>query len=367
MAFGRTALGCIACLAVALCSAEGVLEEETGMRLPNAKGVLEELKADAEGRTLLYAGIVTALREVASDKPGQAVDFYFSDKAKQKWKLDIVPELDAIALADFFTAGILLSGPQDKSAGVVGVYNPWWDVILLLKLSPKEKGAEQSPHVEVVDFHLFSGETFRDEPVEKEETDIRRATVVPESDPISVEVWRVTSATRKRFETVLPLEGAVTFSKLNKTIGNLVKKREMDRIAVRAGLRLKLTLQLLKNGKAMGHAMLVKKMARNGNVLQLYSFFKEPGSRDMLRTFSELPEMFRKDFEVYGYVPTKAGTLYVAVNKKFSRLYVTATIPADVPKTPASFEWYDLTQADALLSAWDDRTEKNRNEKEVAK
>lgn len=356
----------VICLAASLCPAD-VVTEETKMRLPNARGILEELNGDAEGRTLLYAGIVTAFREVASDKPKAAVDFYFSDKAKQKWDLDIAPELDAIALADFFTAGILLSGPQDKSAGIVGVYNPWWDAILLLKLSPKVKGAEQSPHVEVVDFHLFSGETFREEPVEKDETAIRRVTVVPENDPISAEVWRVTSATRKRFEATLPLEGTVTFSRLNKMIVNRDRKREMDRIAVRAGLRLKLTMQLLKNGKAMGHAMLVKKMTRDGNVLQLYSFFKEPGSRDMLRTFSEVPEMFRKDFEVYGYVPTKAAALYVAVNKKMPRLYVTATIPADVPKTPASFEWYDLTQADALLDAWNSRAEKGDSEKEASK
>jgi len=337
------------------------------MRLPDAKGILEELKADAEGRTLLYAGIATAFREVASDKPKDAVDFYFSTEAKQLWDSEVSPELDAITLADFFTAGILLSGPQDKSSGILGIYNPWWDAILLLKLSPKESGAEQSPHVEVVDFHLFSGETFRGEPVEKDEAAIRRVTVVPENDPISAEVWRVASATRKCFESVLPLEGTVTFSKLEKMIVGKDRKREMDRIAVRAGLRLKLTLQLLKNGKATGHAMLVKKMARDGNVLQLYSFFKEPSSRDMLRTFSEVPEMFRKDFEVYGYVPTKAGTLYVAVNKKMPRLYVTATIPADVPKTPAGFEWYDLTQADALLAAWNNRAEKGKNEKEVSK
>ncbi len=354
------------------------------------------VETDAATRTALFAAAASDFRDKASDRPKEAVEAYFVSAnssmqgggelaTRGKWKRDVEIRLllGKEVLADFFTGAILLSGPTRtrggatkamSSEGIVGLYNPWWDAMLLLHMAtrevhpdfvmPEAPSLSVTPAVVVKDFKFISGETFRGESVEKDAVAIRRTTVIPEDDPISAEVWRVTAATVKQFERVLPLEGKrVSFGGCGAAVMCPDYELESRRLALRAGLRLKLSLALLKNSQAFGIGIHVQKMARNGSLFQLYSYFREPESRKLLSQFSELPSEFRKDFVLYGYVPTKEATLYVLVNKKFSRLYVTATVPTDVPKTPASFEWYDLDKADEMIELWNNRAEKKEVEK----
>ena len=130
-------------------------------------------------------------------------------------------------------------------------------------------------------------------------------------------------------------------------------EREFRRLAYRSGLRLQQMLAIAKNAEGLAVGRHVAKMAREGSLFQLYTYFREPNSRKLLSSFVKVPEMFRRDFSLYGYVPTQEGTLYVVVNRKFPRFYVTATVPADVPKTPASFEWFDLARAEEMLAIHD--------------
>jgi len=318
----------------------------------------EELASTAEGRLLMYAEAVGSFREAAMKDPVMAVQTYFSEKTSAAWNSQLSSEFEVAVQADFFRGGILLSGPQNDHSGIVGIYNPWWDAMLLLKCTfDFDRVSEKA--CTISEFYFLSGETFRDE--DSTLGKIRTATVVPVQNPLSVELWQSVSATVAKFEEVLAADGAVTWGRLARTLRGLRQADERCRMAARAGLRLKLQLMMLRDGNATAIGAHVVKLARDGNLYQLYSYFREPNSRKLLSKFVEIPEIFRRDYVLYGYMATREGRLYVIVNQKFPRFYVTVTVPADVPKTPASFEWFDLSKSAEMLDIWNARAEKEES------
>lgn len=320
--------------------------------------MIAEFMKDAQGRVSVFASQLAAFREQAMVKPQDAVAAYFDEKARRKWSSLIAPEMIDQQITDYFTGAIALSGPQDATSSIMALYNPWWDAIMLFRLDLKD--SSPAPALRVSDFFLLSGETFRGDVASETNGEARVVTVVPESDPLSVEVWRVVSATRRRFVDAFPLDGKVTWGKMAAVLIGMNGKTEFNRIQTRSAVRLRLTLTFLKNVRDVGIATHITRLIRSGSELQLMTYFREPTSRPLTRLFAQLPEIFRKDFTPYGYVPTDKATLYVFVNKKVPRLYVTASLLKDITAKTSCMEWYDLLQADALLSAWNNRKEMSK-------
>jgi len=320
--------------------------------------VIEELMKDEQGRLTVFAAQLGAFRELAMKKPQDAVASFFDEKAKGKWNSQIAPDMIDQQLTDYFTGAIALSGPQDAKSSILALYNPWWDTVMLLRMGYSVGGVV--PEMRITDYYLLSGETFRGEAVCDSAGDPKVLTVVPEKDPLSVEIWRVVAATRRRFVEVFPLDGKVSWGKMSTTLIGLNPKAELSRIQTRSAVRLRLTLSFLKNARDVGIATHITKLIRSGNELQLMTYFREANSRPLTRMFAQVPEMFRKDFTPYGYVPTEKATLYVFVNKKVPRLYVTVSLMKKVEAKTSSMEWYDLLQADQLLSAWNNRKEASK-------
>lgn len=345
-------------LAIAGFAASLPAEAATVREARGVRTMVEEMgfsDGDIETRTGSYAGLLSAFRDSAAEKPKEAAEYWFAQDARLKWNNRVAANTTPMQLADFFTGGIMLSGGSARTGVVAGIYNPWWDAVLLLKMNVSESGSANGPQAQINDFHFFSGETFRGEKVAGVPASIR--TVVPEGDPLSVELWRVTSGTRRRFEELFPLERRPSWGKAAALIKNLDVQQEMERIQTRAGVRLKFMLTFLKNTHEVGVAAQIAELIRHGSHYRLCDHFREPTSRPLLKTLSEMPEMFRKDFIPYGRVATAEGTLYVFVNPKVPRLFATATLPRDRNKTPPSLEWYDLLQSDELLAAWNNRKE----------
>ena len=137
------------------------------------------------------------------------------------------------------------------------------------------------------------------------------------------------------------------------------RKLELDRIQVRAGLRLKLLSLQMKNVEAVGVAKRVTDLLRSSSVVMLKRHFTSPVHEFFCETFARLPKRaFRKGFVPYGYVPTSEGALYIFVNAHLPRLYATVSMPAGLvdgtTDKPAIFEWYDLDQAAEHLVAWEE-------------
>lgn len=342
---------------VGFCCALVVLhgqESKTGFTGEMGKTMLKEFAATKEGRVMVLAGVASAFRESAIKDPKNAVEFHFTKEMNGKWLREINLDLPVQQQSDFFTGAILLPGPQNASGGIVGLYNPWWDAILLLRfLSAGGDDAARSAIV-VDEYHFLSGETFRGEMSGEA---VKTHTVVPERDPLSVELWRVCAATRKVFQGYFPVEASTTWGQCRDIISSFNNEQEMRRIQVRSVLRLQHMAGLGKNLRDAGFASVLTRLARTGNKYELYKYFRVKETRPLLQTLSELPAALRKDFVPYCYIPTKSATLFVLVNLKMPRLYVTVSLLAEPTADTSSLEWYDLAQCDDLLGAWNNRKE----------
>ena len=318
------------------------------------KMMLEKMATSTEERVTVLAGVASALRESAIENPAKAVRFFFTASAGRKWHARVDPDFAVQQQTDFFTGAILLFGSQNQCGGIAGLYNPWWDAILLLKLETIGGDDDSRSSIGVSEFHFVSGEMFRGE---SDAEGVGTRTVVPGKDPLSVELWRVCSSTRSAFESYFPCELKPGWGKFARVLLSRDMKREMERIQTRSVLRLQHCAGLLANSRDAGIAAVLTRLARRGNLYELYKHFRMKESRPLLRTFAELPEMFRNDFTPYCYLPAKDATLYVLVNKKVPRLYVTVSLPANPTAATSSMEWYDLMQCDELLAAWNNRKE----------
>lgn len=326
-----------------------------------APGTFKENLSTEDGKMVTYLETLANIRTLGMNKPSKVVDYYFSDEAKVKWNASLFSrEFNAQQMADFYTGAIPLPGPQSEVESIAAFYNPWWDALLLVRFKPFEETNERIAHMGVTEFYFMSGETFRGE---TNGGDIRYLTVVPEKDPLSVEIWRVLAGTRNKFEEFLPLNGRITFGRLAMKLVSYDEKFELERIQIRAALRLKFAVMLLKNRADLGTSAIMLNLVKNADKYQLFRHFRAKESLKMIETFGEMPDVFRKDFIPYGYLPTAEGVQYLFINRKVSRLYVTISVPKEVPKKPAQFEWYDLALADKFLSTWEEEVQK----KEVVK
>lgn len=307
---------------------------------------------DVRARTLLFTGVADIFRCHAASNTASAVSAMFSDSAKSAWNASVASEIGEMQLGDFFTGAVEFSGHSVSSGeSIVGLYNPWWDAILVMRIRLRDET------VSICEWHFLSGETFRGESVAGDVP--RTLTVVPDKDPLAVEIWRVLSGTRRRFVELFPVEGArASWGRFASTLLSVDRRVEMERIQVRSGLRLRLRVALMQNAHDGGMAELVKPIVRKASLFQLYRHFRKLGPRKLLEPFSKLPSQIRNGFDVYGYVGTKDNVLYVYVNKAFPRYFVTVSIVRDnTEPLTSSLEWYDLMQADDLLDVWNSRNE----------
>ena len=93
---------------------------------------------DPVERTGAYAGLLSAFRDSAADKPDEAMAYWFASDARSRWNVLIGGNMIPQQLTDFFMGGILLAGGSSRKGVVAGIYNPWWDALLLVRLSCRE-------------------------------------------------------------------------------------------------------------------------------------------------------------------------------------------------------------------------------------
>ena len=299
----------------------------------------------------------------------------FAPGAWTQWEEGAGREFSNEQIADFFSGAQVLVGPFNGLGAVFAYFNPWWDTLLVVQtecdaeLVPEGADASfaaarprSSAALRVKAFEWISGETFRGEAASSPPS-IR--TVVPEGDPLSVEIWRVQRATVAKFDDVFPA-GKMEDVKLHKgRIGarDIDRAAEFGRIQVRSGTRLKLLSLQMKSEEAVGVAVRMGDLLRSASVVMLKRHFTDPDHEFFCETFAKLNRRaFRSGFAPYGYIPTAEGALYVFVNRDLPRLYATASIPAGLvagtTDKPAIFEWYDLDQAAEHLAAWEEERAK---------
>jgi len=297
----------------------------------------------------------------------EALEPFFTVSAYGDWKEKTREELDGTQLADFFNAAQVLVGAFGAQGAVLAFWNPFWDALLFVETRggslPLPGGSVPEPEVPRVErFAWASGESFRGE--SPDEGFPRTGTVVPTAEePLSVALWRVQKETVAAFDFLYPADPASKTVRFRTGVASPGSETDWSRIRARSALRLRMAPMLASNRVDFAVASRCTGLLRSGALWRLRDHFRDPDHDFFCSQLSELPPELRSEFELYGYVPTPAGTLYYFVETGVPRLFATVTVPAGrldrADGSEVSMEWYDLDRAGELLAAWnEERTAK---------
>ena len=330
-------------LAGLICCTVGAAEAAEAAKTPEPDKEVQEA-ADFSMNALTEE----SFRRAAAKTPEGAVKAFFSPRAAMRWSA-LVQEFSTEQLQDFFGGCLIYRGPFGQSGAVCGLYNPWWDTILLLET----RGLPDVPKVQR--FYLLAGEVFRGEKIGTGTI----VTVVPKDAPISVEACRRQVATLHVFEELYSGEQ----NTLRKHPDSM-DRENLQLIQLRSGGRLKLISELLKDQKRLKQAYEFTRLLRDGGMKDFSFIFPDKFNREIIRAFLKLDPRLRRNFDPYGYIPAQESLQDLYVNTEFPRLFATVTLSRDYKHS--SFEWYDFDHSMRVIAIWDE-AEQARNGKAVEK
>ena len=324
-------------------------------------GVLCAMPASAgeDASRLFLAAQAGAMRDYCAVAASNVASFAkLVDGGITDWN-NVRMEFGDRRLQDFFMGANIQLGPSRADGCVCAMYNPWWDAVLLMELEGEPRpGQGFESQARVRRLKLVGGEVFRGEAAEDRPSVL---TVVPGKDPLSVEIWRTEARTLARFRELCPQDGRVRFPRV---FGSDAKELGWEAVQARSALRVKLLGEFAKldgYGRKPGTSKLVLAAARMREALRhsgpqmLRRLFADPAHAFFCDTFAELPDTVRQGFGLYGYVPSKEGTLFIFLNPSMPRVYATVSFPKnrenDRNGPPVILEWYDLAQSNELLEA----------------
>ena len=345
---------CVWCAMVGLaaCARVSLAAVLPGTKETDWKSLSAEIMTDEGGRSIMFASSVGEFRKLASVKPTQAIDHFFSPSAKTAWEMKVALEFKPMQITDFFSGAVAMTGSQTAKRGIWGLYNPFWDAILFLDLRVDSGAGVDDRPISVQAFTFMSGEALRGEPMEASEAAVLKSTVLPVAEPLAVEIWRAVSSSRKAFEALLPMEGRCGFENVLNLVERTDRTRDILRMQIRSALRLK-EASLLLNDVGMRQEMKrFRRLLVAGTAKELDEVFDDRDSDVLRDTFKEMPYAFRQKFGIYGFLKVPQGTQFLFVNSAMPRLIATVTVMPDGSGEHAALEWYDLAQSDELLAAW---------------
>lgn len=334
-----------------------------------ADGEETALPPEAQRATefIMYTQWMDAFRNCGMQEPEKLPKRFLApgSTAALDWAAIIEPNFLPATQADFFRGAIPLAGPFSDRRMVMGLYNPHWNVILLLQTAAElphtEEEAETMHLPRVTNLRFMSGEAFWGK--DPEEPDF--TTVLPggagrgpdPDEPLAVGICRAQARTMRRFNALYP-ETADDDPRLKaRALGEVDADRDMERIIARVAVRLRGIQGMQETPEWRAVAARLEQVLQLGLRSHMKRYFDSPLHDAFVTTFSKLPKELKQGFRAYGCVANPEGVLYLFVNQDYPRLFATVTVPAGKLRDPegtrpADFEWYDLDQAEPILKVW---------------
>jgi len=283
--------------------------------------------------TLKNATFISEVRKSAIVNSAGTVKAFFAQRAQMRWQR-ISNEYSEEQINDFFLGAVSLN-TSNTDYGCL--YNPWWDAVLLFKLS----GLPDVPKVD--NFCLASGCKFRRE--ENLSAKNLQGTVPQDARPYAVDLWDITSRTTKYFKESFSGNEGGEFARLQ-----VNDAADTERIQVRSAVRLKLLLKFLQNKSMQRESRRICNYLAAGHEEKMLKYFKDPFGAGFVKSYASIAGELRQNFVPYCYFPGPNGVLFVFFNSDFPRVLVTVTYPRK--GFDRILEWYDLSKSSEYLAKW---------------
>lgn len=336
---------------------------------PAQEEAMTQEEADRMTEFIMYTQWMDAFRKCGMETPEKLPKLFLEpgSTAALEWKAVIEPNFLPETQADFVRGAIPLAGPYSSRKMVMGLYNPYWNAILLFQVSGELPHSEEEwdgmrmPKASSLRF--MSGEAFCGE--HPDEPDF--STVLPggagygafPDEPLSPGIWRAQAKVVRRFNALYPAQLDDDPRLKASALGEIDTGRDMEMLISRIAVRLKGLEGMHLTPERRAVAERLELVLQLGLRSQMKRYFANPLDDTFVTAFSNLPKPMKRGFRAYGCVASGEGTLYLFVNQEMPRLYATVTVPKGRLENPDAgtpdFEWYDLDQAEELLKVWEER------------
>ena len=227
--------------------------------------LLQAEEIPGEAKTMLESGgQALIVRSAAVGNPKVAFAQWFNPPAAKEFEELTSATFEgqrSYELSDFFNTSLILVGAQQPQRGITAFYSPWQDAILLVRTEGSgdaRRGAE---------FLFLTGETFRGETF-RDSMEV----VTPEKAPLSVNLWRVYSATVAKFNALFPEGGTPDLAGLRKALD---QRAEYRNIRLRSVARTLLAKKLMTEPyrKGLANCLIALRTLQRGDLKVLNKVF----------------------------------------------------------------------------------------------
>ncbi|MDX9867897.1 MAG: hypothetical protein RBT78_08220 [Kiritimatiellia bacterium] len=308
--------------------------------------------AEQAGAGITHGLTVNLFRlHAASDVDG-AVKKWGDDAFQAKWTRDVrevFNEHETIALKDFFTSAVVWVGGMKGLHGIVALYSPWSDALLVLE---QRVEAGPAPKAVLSGFRFISGESLRGVAAI---TPAGSFSLHPLREPLTVAVSRLYAPSVAAFTRLYPPAGApellpaVLRDRIDSPVGELIL------IKTRLVLRLKMFQDYLSDenkGWMIQSGVLIRALAA-GDPAALRAFLSEKQSPSILETACALQPEIRKTFTPVYFSKAKDSVIMGLVNPAAPRWYIEAEfLGAEPAARIGRIQVMDVETSAKALALW---------------
>ena len=162
------------------------------------------MEIDRAQDVLTLVGFVNQFRMDAIRNIDMALQQWATPEFMNRWDahvLRIFQKPEMIMWEDFFSGSIVWAGTMGEGEGIAGLYSPWCDALLILRV--RIAGAESR----LTDFRIVSGEALRNEPIPTEAVVQKTLRLYVGSEPPTLALARLYADSLEAFEAAFPEEG----------------------------------------------------------------------------------------------------------------------------------------------------------------
>lgn len=303
---------------------------------------LHAKEPEGKERSMMESGgQALIVRSAAIGNPKTAFKEWFTPQAAAEFEKLTEATFEgkrSYEISDFFNTSLILIGAQKPDQGITAFYSPWQDAILLVRT--KGSGTDRRGE----EFLFLTGETFRGESF-KDSMEI----VAPQKAPLSVNLWKVYSATLARFNTLFPENGTPDLSALAK---NLNPAAEFQNIRLRSAARTLLAKKLASDAyrKGLANCLIALRTLQRGEPAVLKKVFGEQDTVGLVGILEKFPSGLLKNIEPVYSLVTDETALFGYLNPGAPRFIFIVSVDKAGKFT---LEWFDINESENLLKAWE--------------